>query len=97
MIRASIADQSDQTNTFPGAGNEGGTHEQGQLARHRHVDRLRRGQRGVAAAVGDRIDERRLLGAVLAEDIAGEVVESAPLCWNYGGLILARDSFHLRQ
>ena len=71
VIRASIADQSDQTNTFPGPGNEGGTDDKGELARHRHVDRLRRGQRGVAAAVGDRIDERGFRGTILAEDVAG--------------------------
>ena len=63
---------------FPRPGNEGGAHEQGELARRRHVDRARRDQRRVAAAVGDRIDERRFRGTVVAEHIAGEIVNLRP-------------------
>ena len=63
---------------FPRPGNEGGTDDKGQLARGRHVDRIRRDQVGIAAAVGDRIDERSLRAAVLAEDITGQVVNLRP-------------------
>ena len=75
VTRASIADQSRPNKYFPRPGNEGGTHDKGQLARWRHVDRIRRGQLVIATAVGDRIDERSLRGAVLAEHIAGQVVD----------------------
>ena len=75
MIRASIADKSDQTKVFAAARNEGGTDDKGQLAGRRHLDRLRRDKVGVAAAVGDRIDQRGFRGAILAENIAGEILD----------------------
>ena len=59
---------------FPRPGNEGGTDEKGQLARCRHVDGSAATSVGVAAAVGDRIDERRFRGTILAEDITGEIL-----------------------
>ena len=71
---------------FPRPGNEGGTHEQSKLARRRHVAGARRDQRGVAAAVSDRIDERRLGGAVLAEDVAGEILDLRPAAGKAPGL-----------
>ena len=71
---------------FPRPGNEGGTDDKSQLARRRHVDRARRDQVGIAAAVGDRIDERSLRGAVLAEDIAGQVVNLRPARAQTSGL-----------
>ena len=56
----------------------GVTDDKGQLARHRHVERLRRGQRGVAAAIGDRIDQRSFRGAIRAENITGEILNLRP-------------------
>ena len=41
---------------------------------------------GIAAAVGDHIDERSLRGAVLAEDIAGQVVNLRPARAHASGL-----------
>ena len=82
---------------FPRPGNEGGAHEQGKLARRRHVERARRDQRGVAAAVSDRIDERCLRGAVLAEDIAREVLDLRPAAGNAPGLSGAGEAILVAQ
>ena len=82
---------------FPRPGNEGGAHEQGQLTRRRHVDRLRRGQRGVAAAVGDRIDERRFCGAVLAEDVAREILNLRAAAGHAAGLPSAGEAILATQ
>jgi hypothetical protein len=59
---------------LPRPGNEGRPHQQRKLARHRHVGRRSRRKVGMAAAVGDCIDERRLRAAILAEDVAREIV-----------------------
>ena len=71
---------------FPRRGDEGGPHEQGELARYRHVDGLRRGKVGIAAAVGDHVDERGLVRAVLAEDVAAQVLQSDALARGAAGL-----------
>jgi hypothetical protein len=59
---------------FSRSRNEGGAREQGKLARRGHVDRARRDQLAIAAALGDRVDERRFRGTVVAEHVAGEIV-----------------------
>src|SRR5262249_10872810 len=63
---------------FSWAGDEGWAHKQSKLARGWHVDRLRRDQLRVATAISDRVDERRLRGAVLAENIAGQALDLRP-------------------
>ena len=82
---------------FPRRGNEGGTDDKGQLARDRHVDRVRRGQLGVAAAVGDRVDERSLRGAVLAEDITGQILNLRPARAHASGLPGAGEAILIAQ
>src|SRR5262245_5866514 len=49
-------------------------HEQSELARHWHVCRARCCRFGIAAAIGNRIDERRFGNAILAEDVARQIL-----------------------
>src|SRR5262249_27449075 len=49
--------------------------DKGELACRRHVDRVRRDKVGIAAAVGDCIDERSLRGTVVAEHVPRQVLD----------------------
>ena len=74
VIRASIALQSHQTNTFPGPAMRAGRTSRASLRATGTSTGSAAASVGVAAAVGDRVDQRRFRGAVLAEDVAGQIL-----------------------
>ena len=75
MIRASIADQSDQTNTFPGTAMRAGRTSRASLRATGTSTGSAAASVGIAAAVGDHVDELGLVRAILAEDVAAQVLQ----------------------
>ena len=75
VIRASIAVQSDQTKLFPGPAMSAGRTSRASLRAAGTSTGSAATSSAIAAAIGDHIDQRRFRGAVLAEHVAGEILD----------------------
>ena len=69
-FRASTIEKSDHTNTFRGLATSAGRTVSASLRATGMSTGLRCGQRGVVAAVGDQVDQRSFVAAVVADDVA---------------------------
>src|SRR5262249_7601805 len=79
------------------ASNDGGPDKEGEFARYRYIDGLRRGQFSVAAALGDRIAERCLRCAILAKHVAGEILNLSGFTGHAPGLKAAAEPVLVTQ
>ena len=86
MIRASIADQSDQTKSFFGRATRAGRTSRASLRATGTSTGAAAASVGMAAAVGDHVDELGLVRAILAEDVTAQVLDLDALARGAAGL-----------